>query len=358
MGKVRNDQEPVSARHERDARILMVGTLPPPVCGTTVSLQHLLTDLPRHDVDVTVIDTGGIRGSGLLGCWHLCVVVARLFRQSFNHDVVALHLNPYAVPLLGIIAYVGCRFSKARLLIRLFGGACFSEFHGIHGLLFRWVIDHCDIYLAQTKAQVDSAKALGVDHVRWYPTSRPIASNLCAIGKSCRRFLFVGWVCESKGISEIIRAGCQLKSDEIQIDVYGPFRNGANESDFDGQDVVRYRGVIPAGKAMDTIAEYDALLLPTHWEGEGYPGVILEAYQSGKPVITTRWRRIPEIVDISCGILITPGNADELLAAVETLAADNGLYAELQKGAREKAILFSTTVWTDFFVKCCRDLIS
>ncbi len=338
-------------------RILIVGTLPPPICGTTVSLQHLLRDLERHNVSVAVINTGGIRGMRLIGCWRLCLVLMRLMRQSCKNDVVTLHLNPYAVPLLGIVAYAGCRLAKTRLLIRLFGGACFSEFHGIQGWLMRWVISHCDYYLAQTRAQVDSARALGIAHVRWYPTSRPQLLKMPVMRETCQRFVYVGWVCESKGIPEILGAGRGLAAEGIQVDVYGPFRDGVTEADFSGQHIVRYRGVIPAGKATETIAQYDALLLPTHWEGEGYPGVILEAYQAGLPVIATRWRTIPEIVDDTSGILISPSSADELSAAIKALASNNELYAQLQHGAREKARSFSTTTWTDDFVECCHDLV-
>ena len=285
------------------------------------------------------------------------VVLTRLLLLAPFHDVVAVHLNPSAVPFLGPIALMTCYVTRAKLLIREFGGLLSLRVRGLRGHVYRWVIRHCDFYLTQTNAQFESAKALGIEHVAWFPTSRP-APRFQHESVCCRRFIFVGWVSKSKGVPEILEVGNRLRRTDLRIDVFGPFREGLSADDFDGQDVVRYCGQIEAGKATEKIAEYDALLLPTHWEGEGYPGVILEAYQAGVPVITTRWLSIPEIVDDSSGILIRPESGDELLQAIERLASDDELYARLCRGAQRKSAAFLTSVWTDRFVGYCENLLT
>jgi len=103
--------------------------------------------------------------------------------------------------------------------------------------------------------------------------------------------------------------------------------------------------------------DYDALLFPTYWQGEGIPGVVLEAFQAGLPVITTDWRSIPELVDDSCGILVPPRDVDALEAAMQQLVSDSELYQQLSGGALRKASEFSAERWTAEFVRYCRSLL-
>lgn len=44
------------------------------------------------------------------------------------------------------------------------------------------------------------------------------------------------------------------------------------------------------------ISEYDALVLPTYYDTEGHPGVLIEAMHAGVPVITTQVRTFPELI--------------------------------------------------------------
>jgi len=173
---------------------------------------------------------------------------------------------------------------------------------------------------------------------------------------SCRRFVFLSLVRPTKGIHELIAAGERLGK-EIIIDVYGPFFDGLTEEVFKGLQRVRYRGVVAPGKAISVLRDYDALVLPTYWQGEGYPGIVIEAFAAGIPVVTTRWKCIPEIVDDSCGILVEPRNPDALHDALKTLARDDRLYARLCEGARCKRKLFDSRIWTDRFVEYCMDLV-
>ena len=62
---------------------------------------------------------------------------------------------------------------------------------------------------------------------------------------------------------------------------------------------------------------YDVLILPTYHEGEGYPGIILEAFSLGLPVISTNWNSIPEIVKHNeNGLLVPIKDVDSLIKAI------------------------------------------
>ena len=102
---------------------------------------------------------------------------------------------------------------------------------------------------------------------------------------------------------------------------------------------------------------YDCLVLPTFHPGEGYPGVIAEAFAHGLPVISTRWLAIPEIVDESCGVLIEPGDTAGFVAAVTGLHQDSARWSRMKLAARERAAQFDHEVWARKFESLCAGLV-
>jgi glycosyltransferase involved in cell wall biosynthesis len=59
------------------------------------------------------------------------------------------------------------------------------------------------------------------------------------------------------------------------------------------------------------------MLFPTTWKGEGFPGVIIDAFIAGLPVIASNWNMNNEIiVDGVNGFIFEPNNC---LALVEKM---------------------------------------
>lgn len=66
------------------------------------------------------------------------------------------------------------------------------------------------------------------------------------------------------------------------------------------------------------------------YSSEGMPIVILEAFQRGIPVVASRTGGTPELVkDGVNGLLVPPGDSEELARALERLQFEPGLYARL-----------------------------
>lgn len=342
-------------------RVLMIGTLPPPMGGAAVSLKHLADALARRDdVELLMVNTSGVRGHLVLGPFRFIRILWRVFILTRRCEVVSFQAAPTGLPVLGPFVVAFARIWGRPLMIRKFGGKDYLAFAGIRGFLARRVVRACDLYLAQTKALVRSGEQDGLRRVEWFPTSRPMEHNgvqSSRPARSCRRFVFLSLVRPTKGIRELIEAGERL-DEGISVDVYGPLLDGFSEQNFVGLKRVKYRGVIAPGEALTVLRDYDALVLPTYWEGEGYPGIVIEAFGAGLPVVSTRWKAIPEIVDDSCGLLIEPRDADALHDAMKTLAADDEQYARLCEGARSQAKLFDAQIWTDRFVSYCKELAS
>jgi len=341
-------------------KVLIIGTLPPPVGGAGVSLQHLISELSRRDdVRTIVVNTGGVRGRPFTGPFRFAAILFRIFAAARRVDVVSLQPAPSGLPFVGPFVWASARLWRKPFMIRMFGGQDYRDLPGVRGAIVRWLVRRSDLYLAQTKALVASARADHLQRVEWFATSRPMRplDDLASQpGRKCRRFVFLSHVKKSKGIEELIEASEHL-DDGAQVDVYGPFMEGVSEQSFRGRSRICYRGEVPAGEADAVLRQYDAVVFPTYWPGEGYPGIILEAYGAGIPVITTRWMSIPEIVDDSCGILVEPKDSNVLADAMKRLSRDDVLYARLCQGARAKRDFFNADRWVDCFVDLCRGLV-
>lgn len=83
---------------------------------------------------------------------------------------------------------------------------------------------------------------------------------------------------------------------------------------------IRYMGSVDGSKSTQIIREYFALLFPTYFYGEGYPGTLLDAFSAGVPVIASDWRYNAEIVDEEKGFLIEPQSVEALTALLLELA--------------------------------------
>ena len=142
----------------------------------------------------------------------------------------------------------------------------------------------------------------------------------------------------------------------LTIDLYGPWGDDLDKKLFDQCENVTWHGPLLPEAILPTFQQYDASLLPTHYRGEGYPGAVLESYLAGLPVIATRWRALPEIIDDSVGILVAPHSAEELAAAMVRLSEDTSLYTSLCKNTCEKAAFFGADRWANYFLERCRDV--
>lgn len=340
-------------------RILIVGSLPPPIGGTTILLEQLVGTLSKQGgVVAEVVDTSAIRERSLVGIARALAVAFRILLVAMRADVISSHVHLSSLHLTVPPALIASRLFGKPLMVRMFGGKSLRDIRGPRGAAVRWVVRRADLLLVETKHLVEEARADGIADCRWFSNSRPTRDTPPPDREersSCRRFVFVSHVRPTKGIGEIIEAAEGLDTD-VTVDIYGPLMDGLSAETFAGLSRVFYRGVAEPREVSRILAEHDALLLPTYHWGEGYPGIVIESFSVGVPVVCTRWQALPEIVDETCGLLVEPRDAASLREAICKLVADDRLFADLRAGAEVRAARFSSDYWAERFIEYCRAL--
>ena len=134
-------------------------------------------------------------------------------------------------------------------------------------------------------------------------------------------FLFVGNLKKEKGIFTLLKSALLLKNrgETFIVKCIGSFHNEHEKNAFvtfiseNGLDpYVQYLGHKSGSDKWKEFAGADVLCHPTY-ETEGMPVTILEAMMFQKPVITTRWRSIPDMIQNKAnGLLFEPQNDIEL----------------------------------------------
>ena len=339
-----------------DPRLLLIG----PRCieddvvgGTKVSFENLVSDFERSGrFELEVIDTsrpyrahcgGAIRRRKLE-----LLALSRALGATASRpaDLVLLNLSARGCLAAGPLLWQLSRLRRRPLAIRLFGGDLdlwYDRAPRWQRALARRSFLRADLLLLQTRGlcrRFELARG-----ARWFPTTRDLPSPDRPAAGPCRRFVFLSQLRTEKGLLEALAASDRLP-EGCGLSVYGPGMRDLDPSCFSGHPRARWRGALPPQRVSATLAEHDALVFPSWYEGEGMPGAVVEAMQLGLPVLGTRWRALPELVlDGQNGLIVEPRSAEELAGAMLRLAEDRDLYQRLSAGGLRTGEELRSPLW-------------
>lgn len=83
--------------------------------------------------------------------------------------------------------------------------------------------------------------------------------------------------------------------------------------------IVRYCGFVAGEDKRRLFRESDCFCFPSYYQAESFGIVLVEAMAHGLPIITTRWRTIPELLPPGYGGLVEPRSPEQIAAALEEL---------------------------------------
>lgn len=347
--------------HEAPPRILLIGPAPDRdgvIGGARVAFAETVRHLESRGFALDVVSTSRTRANAgrARGLLREARVFARVLLRALaamrRADAVFLHMSPYGALTAASALWLVCRLARRPLAVRFFGGAL-RQVYRDYGPLARRLADRtflrCPLVFVESR---QLRREFGDPaNFRWLPNTRdvppPAADAPCRAAKAGGTLAFIGQLRMEKGLGEAL-AACRSLPPGWRLRVYGPPMPNTDCSLFEGHPRARYAGVLDPAAVPAVLRECDALLLPTWYRGENYPGVVVEALQCGTPVIATRWRGIPDMVeDGESGLLVEPRSAAALEAAIRRLIADPGLRCRLREGAARRGERFRGALWYD-----------
>ena len=209
---------------------------------------------------------------------------------------------------------------------------------------------HTGIYV-ETRVMYEGYRELGFENVRLLPNFRDLsgvlkdAPDLSRKGKKLRVCTF-SRVNEAKGIVDAISIAKILR-DEITLDIIGPadedFKERLKSLVEGAKENVTFKGPVEPSEAVDTLKKYDALLFPTRWENEGFPGTFIDAMCAGLPIVSSDLVNFREIIkNGENGFLVHRGEKMAFASKLKLLASDDELLLKMKKASYDCARLYDS----------------
>ena len=315
-----------------------IGELPPPYGGVAVK-DNLVFQSAYANHNGYMLD--------LVECKRKPMKVPAIFIRMITgmvkskYTVIGVGTNRRLRILLFIGRLIGRKKGLAKMIVHIMGGdfhnwlACnprmIALLKGVKGV---WV---------ESNEMVERLHKMGIDNAGFFPNCRtddneqlPKQNN----ADSPLRLVFFSRICKEKGILYVIEAIEKLKNLEsnVTFDFYGELSIDIKEI-FDRlvaeNKNVMFHGVFDSinNDVYQELNQYDVMLLPTFWRGEGVPGALIESKMSGITAIVTDWKFNKEIVLEDEGIVIDGNITDSLVDAILKLCNDRDLLMNLKKGA-------------------------
>ncbi|MCH9812835.1 MAG: glycosyltransferase family 4 protein [Epsilonproteobacteria bacterium] len=289
--------------------------------GTLVLFEQFLQDFRELGIKHKAINSNTQVYKNTLHAF--VIVMMQFFTNVFRYDHISLHgTSNHFIMMAPIVVFVSKLFGKS-ISMRKFAG----NFHQIYEKssplkqkLIRYVLKNSDVNYFETQYLVDYFIPYN-KNTFWFPNVRR-RGGLRHDGQTYKkRFVFISLVSYEKGMDDLLEVAQKL-DDSYTIDIYGTLHESKYTKAYIDSCGATYHRALAPDEVLPTMNTYDVLVLPSH--REGYPGILLEAFSIGMPVLTTSLLAIKEIVDEGeNGILVEPKDTISLYAGFKVFDEEN-----------------------------------
>ncbi len=327
-------------------KILIIGSYPysdypKSIGGATNLVKGLLDYLITNNISYRFISANILRFKFSELFNYIYTILRSIILIPFSKIIIVNCSQNGAFYLYPIIFLISKILGK-KIIFRMFGGNFINLYENSHfpiRIILFFALKKTDIIFFETKYIIKYCKKIFPNHnnILWFPNIR-MPQKQHKEQTYNKKFVFMSHIKFSKGVENIFEAASSLNDDYI-FDFYGPLMDKKYTPKYiNSQKNCSYKGVLKGSEVPEKLISYDFILLPTFYSGEGYPGIIIEAFSVGLPVIATNLDGISEIVNHNeTGILIPIKNTKSLLDAIISINNENYIqYSNNAKTAFKK----------------------
>lgn len=149
-----------------------------------------------------------------------------------------------------------------------------------------------------------------------------------------------------KGITDAINVVNKINEKyNITLDIYGKIKDEyfyEFNNLIKNNKYIKYKGIIESNKSVSTIKNYDLLLFPTKYETEGIPGTIIDAYYSGVPILSSKWRSYDDvIIEGKTGIGYVFNDIEDFYVKLEYIINNPKILKKMSKNCIDESIKYT-----------------
>ncbi|MGB7986349.1 MAG: glycosyltransferase family 4 protein [Terracidiphilus sp.] len=342
-------------------RILVVGQTPPPYGGQTVMIQLLLDGAYQEIelVHVRMSFSKELNSNGrlkLAKIWELFRVVGAIYRAKISMRPKVLYYppsGPKAVPVIrDIFILCATRWLFSKTVFHLHAGGI-SEFYPRLNPALRWffriALFNPDLVIRTASLAAEDGKGLHSKREVVVPNGVPDSAGRSIVrtvvpGEPVR-ILLVALLREDKGVLVAISAVQQLLTAGMDVELTCMGEWDSLEVQARAESLIesaykskfKFPGALTGDEKWEYFRKSDIFLFPSYFHSETFGIVLLEAMSFSLPMVATRWRGIPEVVEEgSCALLCQPQDVAGCRDALAQLVRDPSLRIRMGEKARER----------------------
>ena len=222
----------------------------------------------------------------------------------------------------------------------------YKELDFFRKMLVNYTLKNADLVYFETKYLVEYFNHMN-QKTYWFPNMRKKTISQYQSREYQKRFAFISLVATEKGIDELLEASNRL-DDSFTIDIYGKVFDKKYTQTHFKQYKANFKGVLTPAEVLEKLQQYDVIVLPSY--EEGYPGILIESFSFGLPVLATALPSIKEIVSHGeNGILVEPKNVDSLYSGFLSFNKEN--YRVMSKNAYTNFEMFDSFKLSQKFIE-------
>lgn len=337
--------------------VAIIGSLPPPIGGTSISLQGLINSLSKGTkIKLNIFDTSLLKKASFIS---VGLIFLTLLKVIIKSEVISIHFAIKQYSGFGLFIILIARLLGKKIILRRFGGLNIDDmpsFISRKAILLSYRLSN--IILCQTKSQLNEAQRYSPSSKSiWFPTSREKPSNAYRKFRTGykNKLIFISQIKFDKGIFELINAFLHFceKNSDVTLDVYGPLFDDIKIETIQLNERIKYKGILKSENVYDVLSNSDCLIFPSYYSGEGYSGILIEALLTNTPIIATDWKFNKELLG-DAAIFVPIKNEMELQNAIVEIYTNTEKFFELSQRANIRSGHFDQEMQTNVFLSTIR----